>query len=56
MADYLLFDLLDTIEALSPAHGPRLAASLPRLVAWRGLMRGRPGLAAYLASDRRRPA
>ena len=53
-ADYLLFDLLDTAEALCPAHASVLFAALPRLAAWRNRVAERPGVASYLLSNKRR--
>ena len=59
-ADYLLLDLLDYHEVMAPS--PAAAAELlsvqrlPYLLQWRERMRGRPGLAEYLAGPKRRAA
>jgi hypothetical protein len=56
-ADYLLFDLLDTCEALDPAAlAPKLLASLPALGKWRSGLAERPALKAYLGGAGRRKA
>lgn len=57
-ADYLLLDTMDYHEVLEPALANELfsAQRLPALVEWRATMRARPGIAAYLASPRRRAA
>ena len=60
-ADYLLFDLLDYHEELGGGELWKnfLAENgdkLEELFAWRNMMASRPGIKAYLASDKRRGA
>jgi glutathione S-transferase len=49
-ADYLLFDFLDVLLTLT---GGGCLRDFPVLTQYHGLIRGRPGLAAYLGSDLR---
>lgn len=54
-ADYLLYDLLDTMEALVGAEpSKQVLAGLPALSAWRIHMNAREAIRAYLSSPKRR--
>ena len=49
-ADYLLFDLIETAEALETASATALFAKFPKLKSWKDSLASRPNIAAYLSS------
>lgn len=54
IADYLLFDLIDTHALLQPARTEQLLRRFPVMTGWHSAMASRPRIAKYLASPARR--
>ena len=50
IADYLVFDLLDTYKVMQPERTADLMKALPKLAAFKAAFESRPNVAAYIAT------